>query len=125
MRDVRGPFNIAADPVLDATTLAEALETRIVEVNKSVVRAGVAAAWHLHATPADPKLLDLVAELPLLDISRARDELGWTPTVSATDALREMLFGMAAGAGAPTAPLAPDTIVGRGREIASGVGELA
>ncbi|MBJ7457257.1 MAG: NAD(P)-dependent oxidoreductase, partial [Thermoleophilia bacterium] len=34
-------------------------------------------------------------------------ELGWTPQVSSTEALMELLDGMSDGAGLPTPPLAP------------------
>jgi hypothetical protein len=73
--------------------------------------------------PVEPALLDLVLELPLLDTSRARDVLGWAPHRSATDALRDVIEGMAGGAGGKTAPLAPDTPGRRLGEVASGVGE--
>jgi UDP-glucose 4-epimerase len=43
----------------------------------------------------------------VMDTRRAREELGWTPAVSATDALRELLEGMREPAGLPTPPLRP------------------
>lgn len=43
--------------------------------------------------------------LPMLDTSRARVELGRQPRYDATDALREVLAGFAAGSGGTTAPL--------------------
>ena len=45
--------------------------------------------------------------VPVMDCSRARRELGWQPAMRSTDALVELLAGMADGAGAPTPPLAP------------------
>jgi hypothetical protein len=69
------------------------------------------------------RLLDLALDLPTLDASRARDELGWTPRRTAVEALREMLFGLAAGAGGTTVPLAPDSLAGRLGEVGTGVGE--
>jgi UDP-glucose 4-epimerase len=121
--DVRGPFNIAADPVLDARTLAEAIGARAVPVPRVALRAAVAAAWHLHLVPADPALLDLVLQLPLHDTSRARGELGWEPKHTGAEALREMLHGMADGAGGPTPPLEPDSLAGRLTEVRGGIGE--
>jgi nucleoside-diphosphate-sugar epimerase len=44
---------------------------------------------------------------PLMDSSRARQELGWTPRISAGEALLELLQGFHDGAGLPTPPLAP------------------
>jgi UDP-glucose 4-epimerase len=121
--EVDGAFNIAAEPPIDARVLAEALGTRAVEVPRLVVRAALALAWRAHVVPIEPALLDLVLELPLLDTGRARDVLGWAPGRSATDALGEVIEGMAGGAGGETAPLGPDTLGRRLGEIASGVGE--
>lgn len=121
--DVRGAFNIAAQPALGGREIAEVLGARYVPVPRVVVRAALAAAWHAHLVPADPKLLDLVLGLPLLDTARAQDVLGWRPQWSGTKALREMVEGLADGAGGPTEPLAEDSVRGRRHEIATGIGE--
>lgn len=121
--DVRGAFNIAAEPVLGGREIAEVLGARYVPVPRAVVRAALAAAWHARLVPADPKLLDLVLGLPLLDTARAHSELGWKPRWSGTKALREMVEGLASGAGGPTPPLAPDSPEGRRHEIATGIGK--
>lgn len=121
--DVRGAFNLAADPVLDGPALAQVLGARYVPVPRSLVRAAVAAAWHAHLVPTDPKLLDLVLGLPLLDTERARTTLGWAPRRSGAEALSEMLHGLADGTGGPTPPLAPDSAAGRVHEVATGLGE--
>ena len=42
-----------------------------------------------------------------MDVTRAREELGWVPRRSATDALRELLEGLREGAGIDTPPLQP------------------
>jgi nucleoside-diphosphate-sugar epimerase len=119
----RGAFNIAAEPVIDAEVLGQLLGSRVVRVPRLLARSGLAAAWRAHLTPADPALLDLALELPLLDTTRAAQELGWTPRRSGTDALREMIEGVVAGAGGATPPLAPDSPSRRLREAATGVGE--
>jgi UDP-glucose 4-epimerase len=121
--DVRGAFNVAADPVIDGHVLADILDTRLVEVPHPLVRAGLAAAWHAHLVPADPALLDLVLHLPLLDTTRARTELGWTPQRTGRDALRNLAEGMAAGSGDPTPPLTPDNAKSRLDELTTGIGE--
>jgi len=121
--DAHGPYNLASAPVVDAEVLAEVLETRTVEVPRALARAAVSAAFLAHVVPTDPRLLDLALDLPTLDASRARDELGWTPRHTGVEALREMLFGLASGAGGTTVPLAPDSLAGRLGEVATGVGE--
>jgi UDP-glucose 4-epimerase len=126
VRPVRGAFNIAADPVLDARTLGELLGARPVKAPVWPVRAAVAAAWKLHLVPASPTLLDLALSLPLMDVTRARTELGWTPTLTSLDAIREFLDGLRAGSGMNTPPLEADA-GGRFREkeLATGVGQRA
>jgi nucleoside-diphosphate-sugar epimerase len=121
--DVRGAFNVATDPAIDGRTLAELLDTRLVEVPRPLFRAGLAAAWRAHLVPTDPALLDLVLELPLLDTTRARTELGWRPLHSGTDAVRSALAGIAAGSGGTTPPLVPDDAGHRLDELTTGVGE--
>ena len=85
---------------------------------RRILRAGIAAAWHARLVPADPRLLDLFLELPLLQCARARTELGWSPEHDATHAVAELLDGMADGAGASTPPLAPDSLGRRVLEFA-------
>jgi nucleoside-diphosphate-sugar epimerase len=123
LSDARGPFNLAAEPVVDAARLAELLSARVIRLPARGVRGALAAAWHLHLVPAAPQLLDAVLRLPLLDVTRARTELGWSPRHSSLDALGEFLAGLREAAGMPTPPLAARA-GGRGRrqEIATGVG---
>jgi UDP-glucose 4-epimerase len=123
--DARGAFNLAADPVIDRDVLAELLGARPLPVPSRLVRGALAAAWHSHLVPTEPELLDLVLHLPLLDTRRAQYELGWTPLRSGVDAIREMLDGMADGAGADTHPLVADTLRHRVEEVATGLGERA
>ena len=105
--DARGPFNLAADPVLDADTLAALLDARPVKVPAGLLKAGAATTWRLHLQPVSPGWLDLALQSPLLDAGRARAELGWRPRRSATQALEELLAGLREGAGADTPPLDP------------------
>lgn len=121
--DARGAFNTAADPVLDAHQLAGLLDARVVPVPRWAARAAVATAWHLRLTPASPHLFDAALRLPLMDLTRARDDLGWTAAHSSLDAVGEFLDGLRHTAGLPTPPLAPQT-GGRLREheLRTGVG---
>ena len=105
--DVCGAFNLAAEPVLTPASVAAAIGSRRVPVPARLMRAAVQTSWVLRAQPTSPDWLDLMIEPPLLDTTRARVELGWAPTHSATEALREFLEGIADGAGGSTPPLAP------------------
>jgi UDP-glucose 4-epimerase len=122
--DVRGAFNIAAEPVLDGAEVARLLDARPIAVPRGLLRAGASLTWRLHLQPTPPGWVDLGFGVPLLSCERARQELGWTPTRSAGEALLELLEGMRQGAGADTPPLSPET-GGPARlgELATGVGE--
>ncbi|MFJ2100609.1 NAD-dependent epimerase/dehydratase family protein [Streptomyces anulatus] len=105
LRDVRGSFNLAADPVIDARRLAGLLDARIVRIPRALVRSALSAAWRARAVPASPHLFDAVLRLPVLDSGRARDVLDWQPTRTAEDALSAFLRGARTGQGEDTAPL--------------------
>ncbi|HXV94451.1 MAG TPA: NAD-dependent epimerase, partial [Pseudonocardia sp.] len=122
-REVRGAFNLAAEPVIDPARLADLLGARRLRMPTTPLRAAVATAWHLHLLPASPHLFDAVLRLPIMDVDRARTELGWTPRHTALDALRAFLDGLRTGAGMDTPPLARGTSGPlRLRELMSGVG---
>jgi UDP-glucose 4-epimerase len=104
--NARGAFNVAADPVLDSSTLASALDAKPVPIPAALVRAAAAATFRLHLQPSEPGWVDLALQTPLMATDRIR-ALGWTPRHTATDALRELLDGIRDRAGTRTAPLHP------------------
>lgn len=121
--DARGAFNIAADPVLDPDELGRLLGARPVPVPGAVLRAGADLTWRLRLQPSSPGWVDMALSVPLLDTTRAREELGWTPRRTAGEALLELIDGMREGAGTPTPPLDPGTSgPARVRELLTGVG---
>jgi nucleoside-diphosphate-sugar epimerase len=120
---VRGAFNIAADPVLDAGTIAQALGARALELPVGSVRAAAWASWKLRLQPTSPGWLDMGMQSPLMSCDRARELLGWSPSVSSTQTVLELLAGLQRQTGLPTPPL--DPAAGgplRVRELLSGVG---
>lgn len=117
-----GAYNVAADPVVDGPAIAGLLGARPVRMPAAPVKAALAAAWYLHMVPASPGLFDTVLRLPLMDTTRAREELGWKPRYSSTDALREFFTGLREGGAMPTAPLAAHATGGRLGELRTGVG---
>jgi len=123
LRDVRGAFNVAAEPVLDPPELGRLLGARPVPVPERALRVAVDVSWKLRLQPTPPGWLDLALGVPLMDVTRAREELGWQPSRSAGDALLELIDAMRRGDGLDTAPLAPG---GAGplrlREFLTGVG---
>ena len=118
-RDVRGAFNVAAEPEVDGKRVARAIGARSLTIAPRLARSLAAATWHARLHPTSPDWLDLALGAPLLDCTRAREELGWAPTRDGIETIRELLVGLADGAGGPTPPLRRG---GRLAEIAAGVG---
>jgi nucleoside-diphosphate-sugar epimerase len=121
--DARGAYNIAADPVIDPDVLTDWFGARKVPVPPAVVRAAAAATWKSHVQPTPPGWVDLALGVPIMDVTRARTELGWEPRFSAREALMDLMHGLRDGSGADTPPLAPETSgPARVRDIVTGVG---
>jgi len=122
-RDVRGAFNLAAEPVLDAHEVGRILNARPVPMPARLARTGADLSWRLHLQPVSAGWFDMALNVPIMDTTRARTELGWTPEWSADEALLDLLEGLRTGAGLDTPPLSPKTSGPfRIREIMTGVG---
>ena len=121
--DARGAFNLATEPVLDAVEIGRILNARPVSFSSRVARAGADLSWRLRLQPVSPGWLDLSRQVPIMDTTKARTELGWTPRYGAEETLLEILEGLRTGAGLDTPPLSPETGGPfRIREILTGVG---
>lgn len=100
-RPVHGAFNLAADtPIGRGRGRAGLLGDG--------VRTAVAGAWMARVGPLDPGWVELVRRGPVLDSTRARDELGWAPTIDGPALLARFLDALRADEGSPTPPLDPD-----------------
>lgn len=89
-----GAFNLAAEPVVDAATIAEVLGARLVPAPWPALRAAAAAAWHARVQPLDPGWLVLAVSVPRMSARRAREELGWAPRTDAVAALADFVTGL-------------------------------
>jgi len=118
-RDVRGAFNIAAEPEIDGERLAREFGVRAVTIPAKVARAAAGLTWLARLQPTSPDWVDLALGVPLLDCTRAHEELGWRPTRDGVETIRELLHGVADQAGGVTPPLRSGD---RTAEIAAGVG---
>jgi nucleoside-diphosphate-sugar epimerase len=119
----RGPFNLAADPVIGPAELAQILHARPVKLPARLLRGAAAAAYALRLTPTEPGWLDMGLSVPLMDAGRARRELGWAPQRAADETLTELLAGMRSGTDLDTPPLARGTTgPARLREFITGIG---
>ena len=104
-REVHGAFNIAADPVIEPRLLCRLLHARPLRVSARIARVLTALTWQLRLQPSPPGWLDLALRVPLMDTTRAQEQLEWTPMRGADEALLELLAGMSEKAGMPTPPL--------------------
>jgi UDP-glucose 4-epimerase len=124
--DAHGPFNVAAEPVLDPPELGRILGARPVPVSAKLLRLGADLTWRARLQPTSPGWVDMGLGVPIMDITRAHTELGWTPQRTAADALLDLLDGMRDGAGCETPPLSPQTTApARVREVLTGVGRTS
>ncbi len=124
--DARGAYNVAADPPLDMRVIARRLKALPVPVPARLARAVAAATWRARLQPTPPGWLDLAIQTPLMDTSRIRDELGWSPERTAVQAFDDILEGLGDAAGEDTPPLAAGADApGRMQEVRTGVGSRA
>jgi len=122
LADVRGAFNIAAEPALDTEKVAELLGARSVPIPARVLRALAKLTWRLRLQPTPPGWLDMALAVPLMSTDRAREELGWEPRHTAVEALEDLLHGLHEGEDFPTPPLEGEGLRGRVAEFKTGVG---
>jgi UDP-glucose 4-epimerase len=99
--DVAGAFNIAAEPVIGPEQLGAVLKARPVGIPRGLLRAAAGLSWRAHLQPAGSGWIDLALEAPLMDITRAGEELGWRPKANSLEALAELLRGLRDTAGRP------------------------
>jgi UDP-glucose 4-epimerase len=124
VREVEGAFNIAAEPEIGVEELCELFGARSFPLPAGALRAAADLSWKLRMQPSSPGWIDLALGVPMMDTTRAREELGWEPSATSLEALDDLLKGLRHAEGAPTPPLEP-TAGGplRAREIVTGVGQ--
>src|SRR3954449_2419259 len=105
LADVKGAFNIAAEPPLSPEDIAERIGVRSFPVSARVVRRVADLSWRMRLQPTPPGWLDMARNVPLMSSERARTELGWVPRHSGMEALEELVEGLREGHGAKTPPL--------------------
>ncbi|XVS61688.1 NAD-dependent epimerase/dehydratase family protein [Actinosynnema sp. CA-299493] len=108
-RRATGAFNLAAD-TLTAADLARLVGARAVPVPGRAMREAVGLLWRLRAIGMSPGWFDVGTRSPLVDTTRARAELAWTPRVSSMDCAREQLAGLADATPGPSPALRRDRL---------------
>ena len=104
-RRAPGPFNLAADPPVGRADVAKVLEARSVHLPSGLLGALVDVSWRARLQPIDRGWLDMAFSVPLLDCSRAVEELDWHPAWSSIDALADVIAGVGEQAHADSPPL--------------------
>ena len=108
LQGATGAFNVAAHEVLTGVDVANVLDRgNSVPLPPKALRSVLNLAWHARVLAADPGWLDMAMSVPVMDTSRAQQELGWQPKHTAAQTLREMLTAVAHGAGVSSGPLRP------------------
>jgi nucleoside-diphosphate-sugar epimerase len=92
--DLRGAFNLAADPVLDSRVLGELFHGVRVPLPAPALVGAAALSWWSRLQPIDAGWVHLALEAPLMATDRAATELSWQPRRDAVSALREMVAGV-------------------------------
>ena len=124
-RRAHGAFNLAADPPVTAADIAAALGARLVHVPKPVVAGAVALSWRLHVQPVDRGWIELAYQVPLLDCTRARQELDWAPRFSGTETIEQSVDAVLESEDGASPPLRRRNLIGevgkalRGRGVAT------
>ena len=121
--DARGAFNIAAEPLLTMKSIADLLGAWSVPMPEWMALRAMKAAWITHLIPSPATWLKAGLELPIMDVERARRELGWRPLRTAMEAVADLIDGLKHSDGLETPPLDPATSGPmRMRELLTGVG---
>ncbi|MEH3139377.1 MAG: NAD-dependent epimerase/dehydratase family protein [Mycobacterium kyogaense] len=110
-RRATGPFNLAAEPAITRTEVAQVLGSFQIHVPSRILSTLTDLSWRAGLQPIDRGWLDLAFSVPLLDCSRARRELGWEPEWSAVDALADVVTGVALQSHSDSPPLRARSMV--------------
>ncbi len=98
-RRADGPFNLTAEPLMDAAAIARALGTRRVPVPAFALRTALQTAFAAHLVPTEPGWLDIAVGAPALDATRARRLLDWTPEHRGDEVLARFVEALGRGEG--------------------------
>ncbi|WP_280329617.1 NAD-dependent epimerase/dehydratase family protein [Nocardia wallacei] len=106
-RGASGAFNLAAEPVLPAAALADSYGGFRLPCPRRAALAVARASWRLGLQPLHPGWLVLADRARLVDATRARRDLGWSPRYDAAAVCAELAAAMRADRRGHSAALDP------------------
>lgn len=86
-----GAYNIAADGIVTASTVARELGMRSFPVPPRLTQAAARALAALPFLPPPAQWVEAACHPAIMDTTRAKEELGWVPTFTALETLRDTL----------------------------------
>jgi UDP-glucose 4-epimerase len=98
-RQAPGAFNLAAEPLMDASAIARTLGVFRVPVPAIALRTALSAAFTAHLVPTEPGWLDIGLKAPALDATRARKLLDWAPFHRGDEVLEQFVAALGVGTG--------------------------
>lgn len=92
-----GVYNLAAPNPITASDLADELGWHSVKIPKASVDVGAALAERIPMLPAQAEWVQAARVEVIMDIGKARDELGWKPAFDTRETLRDTVRSARAG----------------------------
>lgn len=92
-RRALGPFNLAAEPPVRRKDIAQVLHAWPIHVPAPVLGLLLDVSWRTRLQPIDRGWLDMMFSVPLVDTSRARTRLDWSPQWGSGEVLAEVIDG--------------------------------
>jgi nucleoside-diphosphate-sugar epimerase len=86
-----GTYNIAADGIVTASTVARELGVRSFPVPPRLTQAAARALAALPFLPPLAQWVEVASHPAIMDTTRAKEELGWIPKFTALETLRDTL----------------------------------
>ncbi len=86
-----GAYNVAADDVLSIADVAREVGVLPLTAPAALTRAAARAVMRIPALPAVAQWVEVLTHPAIMDTSRAKSELGWTPAHTARQSVREAL----------------------------------
>ena len=119
-RRAAGAFNLAAEPPVTGVDIADRLRAWSIDLPPWVIGRAARLAFAARISRIDAGWIDLAYAVPLLDTSRARDVLGWTPHIGAVAALDETLAGVRSAAATGSPALRRRTVLNQVTDLVTG-----